>query len=146
MAKRKLKSGADAHEFMKEDARKAVALRPVTGSCLASTASSSRSTWATRTWPRRVRRSRSSSTSPTERPDDRPELGLGQRPGRQRCDLGDTLSQIEEYSQAASGLQNLGGGAYQFNWATPKSYASSCKTLHLDVAGVDHTADFRFTK
>jgi hypothetical protein len=62
------------------------------------------------------------------------------------CDLGDTLDQIEEYSQAASGLQNLGGGAYQFNWATPKSYASSCKTLQLDVAGVDHTADFRFTK
>jgi hypothetical protein len=62
------------------------------------------------------------------------------------CDLGDTLDQIEEYSQGASGLQNLGGGAYQFNWATPKSYASSCKTLHLDVGGSDHTADFRFTK
>ena len=62
------------------------------------------------------------------------------------CDLGDTLDQIEEYSQGASGLQNLGGGAYQFNWATPKSYASSCKTLHLDVGGNDHTADFRFTK
>ena len=62
------------------------------------------------------------------------------------CDLGDTLDQIEEYAQGASGLQNLGGGAYQFNWATPKSYASSCKTLHLDVGGSDHTADFRFTK
>jgi hypothetical protein len=62
------------------------------------------------------------------------------------CDLGDTLDQIEKYSQGASGLQNVGGGAYQFNWATPKSYASSCKTLHLDVGGIDHTADFRFTK
>jgi hypothetical protein len=62
------------------------------------------------------------------------------------CDLGDTDDQIEEYAQGASGLQNLGGGAYQFNWATPKSYASSCKTLHLDVGGSDHAADFRFTK
>jgi hypothetical protein len=63
------------------------------------------------------------------------------------CDLGDTTDQIEEYASGASGLQNLGDGNYQFNWKTPKDYASSCKTLKVDVGdSVDHTAQFRFTK
>ena len=63
------------------------------------------------------------------------------------CDLGDTSDQVEEYAAGESGLQNLGDGNYQFNWKTPKSYASSCKTLSVDVGDdVDHTAEFRFTK
>ena len=64
-----------------------------------------------------------------------------------RLTLGDTSDQIEEYAAGGSGLQNKGGGDYQFNWQTPKSYASSCKLLSVDVGdGVDHTANFRFTK
>ncbi len=63
------------------------------------------------------------------------------------CDLGETQDQIEEYASGNSGLQNLGDGYYQFNWKTPKTYANSCKTLHLDLGeGNDHTAEFRFTK
>jgi hypothetical protein len=63
------------------------------------------------------------------------------------CDLGDTSDQLEEYASGGSGLQNKGGGDYQFNWKTPKEYASSCKTLSVDVGdGADHTAEFRFTK
>jgi hypothetical protein len=63
------------------------------------------------------------------------------------CDLGETSDQLEEYATGESGLQNLGDGNYQFNWKTPKSYAGSCKTLKLDVDdGVEHTAEFRFTK
>lgn len=56
---------------------------------------------------------------------------------------------IEEYAAGASGLRNLGNGYYQFNWATPKSYGGSCKTLMLDLgegAGQAHTAVFRFKK
>jgi hypothetical protein len=63
------------------------------------------------------------------------------------CDLGSTSDQIEEYASGNSGLQNLGGGDYQFNWQTPKSYASSCKLLSVDIGdGMDHTTNFRFTK
>jgi hypothetical protein len=63
------------------------------------------------------------------------------------CSLGSTPDLIEEYAAGASGLQNLGNGYYQFNWATPKSYANSCKTLHLGLGdGADHTAQFQFKK
>jgi hypothetical protein len=49
------------------------------------------------------------------------------------CDLGSTTDQIEEYAAGSSGLQNLGGGYYQYNWKTPTSYAKSCKTIGLDL-------------
>ena len=63
------------------------------------------------------------------------------------CDLGETEDQLEEQATGGSGLQHLGGGAYQFNWKSPKEYATSCKTLRLDVGdGVAHEAAFRFTK
>jgi hypothetical protein len=63
------------------------------------------------------------------------------------CDLGETADQLEEYATDATGLRHLGDGYYQFNWKTPKTYASSCKVLHLDLGdGIDHTAEFRFTK
>ena len=63
------------------------------------------------------------------------------------CDLGTTTDLIEETSPGAGGLQNLGNGFYQLSWRTPKGYAKSCKTLHLDIGdGVTHDAFFRFTK
>lgn len=39
---------------------------------------------------------------------------------------------IEEYASGASGLQNLGGGYYQFNWKTPTTWANSCRAIGLD--------------
>ena len=39
---------------------------------------------------------------------------------------------IEEYASGASGLRNMGGGNYQFNWKTLSSYAGSCKNIGLD--------------
>jgi hypothetical protein len=70
------------------------------------------------------------------------------------CDLQVTQDLMEEVAAGGSGLQNLGNGYYQFNWASPKSYANSCKTLHLALGEgknatgnpVTHTAQFRFTK
>lgn len=59
------------------------------------------------------------------------------------CSSGATIDQLEEVASGASGLQNLGGGYYQLNWATPKNYAGSCKTLLLDLGeGVTRDADF----
>jgi hypothetical protein len=63
------------------------------------------------------------------------------------CSAGATPDAIEEYVAGSSGLQNLGNGYYQFNWATPKSYAGSCKTLKLNLgegAGQQRTALFQF--
>jgi hypothetical protein len=63
------------------------------------------------------------------------------------CSVGATGDAIEEYASGSSGLQDLGDGYYQFNWATPKSYANSCKTLRLDLGdGIARTATFEFTK
>jgi len=65
------------------------------------------------------------------------------------CNSGITVDQVEEYAAGASGLQNLGDGYYQFNWKTPSTYASSCKTMKLDLgegAGKEHTALFQFKK
>jgi len=42
---------------------------------------------------------------------------------------------IEEYASGASGLKNMGGGNYQFNWKTPNTYAGSCKNIGLDFGG-----------
>ena len=47
------------------------------------------------------------------------------------CAAGTTTDLIEEYASGASGLQNQGNGYYQFNWKTPTTYASSCKTIEL---------------
>jgi len=63
------------------------------------------------------------------------------------CATGTSTDQIEEYAAGASGLQNLGDGYYQFNWKTPTSYASSCKTMYLNLGdGALHTALFQFKK
>jgi hypothetical protein len=61
--------------------------------------------------------------------------------------LGSTDDLLEETGSGASGLQNKGDGYYQFNWITPKSYAGSCKTVHLDLGeGITHTAYIDFTR
>jgi serine protease AprX len=65
------------------------------------------------------------------------------------CLLGATPDQIEEYAAGNSGFLNLGNGYYQFNWKTPKTYASSCKTMKLDLGeglGLERTAIFQFTR
>jgi hypothetical protein len=64
------------------------------------------------------------------------------------CSLGTTIDLLEEYATGSSGLQNLGNGYYQFNWSTPKSYASSCKTMTLSLGEgtTTHTALFQFTR
>ncbi len=62
------------------------------------------------------------------------------------CSAGSTTDAVEEYS-GGSGLQNLGNGNYQFNWATPSAYAQSCKTLSLDLGdGVPRQALFQFPR
>ena len=62
------------------------------------------------------------------------------------CSLATTSDQIEEVVAGSSGLQNLGNGYYQLNWKSPTSYASSCKTLQLNIGGATHNALFQFTK
>lgn len=63
------------------------------------------------------------------------------------CPAGSTPDQVEEFTTGSTGLMNLGNGNYQLNWATPASYASSCKTLHLNIGdGADHVALFQFTR
>jgi uncharacterized repeat protein (TIGR01451 family) len=66
-----------------------------------------------------------------------------------QCTNLSNTDQIEEYATGSTGLQNLGGGYYQFNWKTPSSYASSCKNLLLDVGEGkprDNLAYFTFKK
>ena len=63
------------------------------------------------------------------------------------CGLETTTDAVEEYAAGASGLQNHGNGAYQFNWKTPTGYAKSCKTMKLDLGeGTPRTASFQFRK
>jgi hypothetical protein len=63
------------------------------------------------------------------------------------CALGTSTDVLEEYATGQSGLQNLGDGYYQFNWATPKGYAGSCKTAKLNLGeGSTHDALFQFTR
>jgi hypothetical protein len=63
------------------------------------------------------------------------------------CALGTSPDEIEEYVTGNSGLRNLGDGYYHFNWATPRAYANSCKTLTLKLGdGAVHTALFKFKK
>lgn len=58
---------------------------------------------------------------------------------------GDPESAVEEYSAGNSGLQYLGDGYWQFNWKTPKSYASQCRRMILTLGdGSIHEAYFKF--
>lgn len=52
---------------------------------------------------------------------------------------------LSVYATGASGLQNLGGGNWQFNWNTEKNYKGSCRQIQVNAGdGVIHTADFKF--
>jgi hypothetical protein len=64
-----------------------------------------------------------------------------------QCGPDDPAESLPDESVAGkSGLQNLGNGDYQYNWKTPKRYAGSCATLHLDLGeGATRTVDFHFT-
>ncbi len=44
-----------------------------------------------------------------------------------------------------SGLQNQGGGSYQFNWKTQKGWAKTCRTIQVNLLdGINHIAVFKF--
>jgi hypothetical protein len=54
---------------------------------------------------------------------------------------------VEAYATGKSGLQNLGDGSYQFNWATEKGWANSCRQVRLSLGdGLTHSANFEFKK
>jgi hypothetical protein len=54
-------------------------------------------------------------------------------------------STVDTTASGASGFQNLGGGFYQFNWATLKVWAGTCRQLQINLGdGVLHLADFQF--
>ncbi|WP_161965227.1 PxKF domain-containing protein [Ornithinimicrobium cerasi] len=64
---------------------------------------------------------------------------------RSACDAEEQTAPIGEVAAGGSGLQNLGGGLYQFNYKTSKSWAGQCWTLGVDLgAGVTRTATFQF--
>lgn len=52
---------------------------------------------------------------------------------------------IEEYA-GKSGLISQGNGYWQFNWATPKSYANLCRTTTITFDGTTLSADFQFKR
>jgi hypothetical protein len=58
---------------------------------------------------------------------------------------GGSADAIEQYA-GSSGLQYLGDGSWQFNWATPKSYAGQCRTIRLNLSDgvLTRTAAFLF--
>ena len=61
------------------------------------------------------------------------------------CGTGAVSDEVDQYEALGSGLQNLGGGNYQFNWKTAKSDAGTGKTMHLDLGeGSTRTALFQF--
>lgn len=53
---------------------------------------------------------------------------------------------IEEYAPGGSGLMYHGDGYWQFNWATPKSYRNSCRTVTVGFDGETLDATFRFVR
>jgi hypothetical protein len=67
------------------------------------------------------------------------------------CSVALPTDDIETYS-GNSGLQYLGDGNWQYNWKTPKTYASQCRTMFLNLSDivapattpVDRTAQFQF--
>jgi hypothetical protein len=60
------------------------------------------------------------------------------------CDNSATTDAIESYA-SGSGLQNLGGGSYQYVLKTSKAWAGSCGDLTVSVGdGGKQTATFQF--
>jgi hypothetical protein len=68
--------------------------------------------------------------------------------GATDCSQGAPQDAVEAYA-GGSGLQYLGDGYWQFNWKTPKSYASKCRVMTLNLAdspgtATNRTANFQF--
>ncbi len=61
------------------------------------------------------------------------------------CEGGVTSDAVERYA-GGSGLRDLGGGYYRFDWQTPKRYRGQCRTLKVTIGdrSGDRTAEFRF--
>jgi hypothetical protein len=58
---------------------------------------------------------------------------------------GDSSVTITASATGSSGLQNLGNGNWQFNWATSSTYAGTCRILVLTLNdGSSHQANFQF--
>lgn len=74
-----------------------------------------------------------------------PATFLSVTSGSTTCSSTDPTSDIETYS-GDSGLQYLGDGWWQFNWATPAAYAGECRTMRLNLAdsSTGPTAIFEF--
>ncbi|MFC0679596.1 PxKF domain-containing protein [Lysobacter korlensis] len=51
------------------------------------------------------------------------------------CAGGLPTDAIEEDASGSSGLQYLGDGYWQFNWKTPKTYASTCRGMYVEFQG-----------
>ena len=69
--------------------------------------------------------------------------GLSSQPSGGAC-AGLPADAVETYA-GASGLQYLGDGDWQFNWAIPRSYAGQCRTLTLELSdATTRTATFQF--
>ncbi|GAB1819547.1 PxKF domain-containing protein [Herbidospora sp. RD11066] len=65
------------------------------------------------------------------------------------CQTGQPTGQGRVPAEGADQLQVLGHGSYQVIWRTPRSYADTCLTLHVDTgegAAASHTAQFHFTR
>jgi hypothetical protein len=58
---------------------------------------------------------------------------------------GNTVSAVEEYASGSSGLQYLGSGNWQYNWAVPRSYVNTCRNMVLTLKdGTTYTAFLKF--
>lgn len=47
----------------------------------------------------------------------------------------DSGDPVDEPPAGASGLQNLGGDLYKYNWRTDRSYRDTCREARLDLDG-----------
>lgn len=50
------------------------------------------------------------------------------------CNTATQTESVEAYTSGASSLQYLGGGYWQFNWKTEKSYAKTCRRMYLKLS------------
>ena len=71
------------------------------------------------------------------------DVALTSTQGGEGCSTTAGADSIETYV-GASGLQNLGGGNYQYNWATPKTYKGQCRTMTVTVGHGTQSAGFQF--
>lgn len=64
------------------------------------------------------------------------------------CTGGLPTDAVEEEASGASGLQYLGEGYWQFNWKTPKTYASTCRGMFVEFQGgqVSPLVKFQFRR